>query len=416
VRDARDFLLGLFAAGLAAVNGRERMRTALAGRDDLDDVWLLAVGKAASAMTLGAFDALGARVTRALVVSRAGYFDDELARRPQVFCMTGGHPVPDEGSLAAGTAALEMARQAGGRQRVLLLVSGGASSLMEVLPASVSLSDLQRVSTWALASGLPIDRVNAVRRRLSRIKDGRLMAAFGHCDAEGFFISDVPGDAAALVGSGLLAAATGIASEAGLPAWVCELMAGSANSRPTPPRAAPACVGCLEDALAAIRQAALAAGLRCQVSPDRLEGDAMAAAGRLGGEIGKDPPELVIYGGETTVQLPPSPGRGGRNQHLALAAARLIAGRDDLTLLAAGTDGSDGNSDDAGAIVDGGTIERGRDAGLDPDVCLASADSGRFLEASGDLVHTGVTGTNVGDLLLTLCCDPGRGLLSVPSM
>ena len=187
-------------------------------------------------------------------------------------------------------------------------------------------------------------------------------------------------------------------------------MAGSGAVPPARTGAPVTCVGCLDDALAAIRQAALAAGIACHVRSERLEGDAIAAAGLLCGESSAAASGLIAWGGETTVRLPPSPGRGGRNQHLALAAARLIDGRDDLTLLAAGTDGSDGNSADAGAIVDGGTIDRGRDAGLDPDTCLRQADSGRFLEASGDLVHTGATGTNVGDLLLALRRDPGHSL------
>jgi glycerate 2-kinase len=416
MREDRDFLLELFAVGLAAVDGRRRMRSALAGRELADDVWLLAVGKAAAAMTLGALDALGPRVTRALVVSRTGYFDDELKQYPQVTFMTGGHPLPDEGSLAAGAAALEMAQQARREQPVLLLVSGGASSLMEVPPASISLADLRKVSAWALASGLPIERVNAVRRRLSTIKDGRLTAAFAHCNVEGFFISDVPGDAAALVGSGLLAAGAGQGSEAGLPAWVRELMARSPPSRPVPSAATVRCVGRLQDALVAIEQAALRAGVRCQLQAERLEGDAVTLAERICGEAMRAPPQLLVGGGETTVRLPSSTGRGGRNQHLALAAARIIAGRDDLTLLAAGTDGSDGNSEDAGAIVDGGTLQRGRDAGLDPDACLVRADSGRFLEASGDLVHTGATSTNVGDLLMVLRRDLGHSPPSGPSM
>ena len=100
--------------------------------------------------------------------------------------------------------------------------------------------------------------------------------------------------------------------------------------------------------------------------------------------------------------LPRDPGYGGRNQHLALAAATVLAGAADSALLAAGTDGIDGVTRDAGALVDGGTLERGTDAGLDASQCLARADSGRFLEASGDLLHTGPTYTNVGDLVLGL--------------
>ena len=111
---------------------------------------------------------------------------------------------------------------------------------------------------------------------------------------------------------------------------------------------------------------------------------------------------MCVWGGESTVQLPAKPGRGGRNQHLALAAARLIAGHADLLLLAAGTDGTDGVTEDAGALVDAETCARLTLAELDADACLRRADSGTALAASGDLVHTGPTGTNVGDLVIGL--------------
>ena len=112
--------------------------------------------------------------------------------------------------------------------------------------------------------------------------------------------------------------------------------------------------------------------------------------------------KMAVWGGEPTVKLPQQPGRGGRAQQLALAAACWLAGHDDLLLLAAGTDGSDGNSEDAGALVDGGTVDRGAADGLDPDDCLRRADAGTFLEDSGDLLYTGPTGTNVGDVVLAL--------------
>ena len=112
------------------------------------------------------------------------------------------------------------------------------------------------------------------------------------------------------------------------------------------------------------------------------------------------PPACLVWGGETTVKLPDAPGRGGRNQHLALAAATLLTGRDDVGLLAIGTDGSDGPTEDAGALVDGGTLARGELNGLDAAEHLLRADSGTFLEASGDLISTGPTGTNVRDLVI----------------
>lgn len=404
----RRFLLELFARGLAAVDGRARMRAALAastaGRED----WILAVGKAAPAMTLGALDALPGWRGRALVVSRSGHFGPGLEGRPGVTCLSAGHPLPDERSLAAGAASLEFAAAVPQGTRVLLLVSGGASSLLEVPAAGVALDDLRRFNAWALASGLPIGEVNALRRRLSAVKGGRLLEHLAQAVVEGYAISDVPGDDPAVIGSGLLAAAPEEAPPGGLPAWLRDLL-GRARG---PAAASAGCrvtlVGRLEDALDAVAQAADAAGIRVLRARQRLAGDAAAAAAlavetlRQGGDL------LYLAGGETTVRLPADPGRGGRNQHLALEAARRMAGDDELLLLAAGTDGNDGNTDDAGALVDGDTVARAAALGFDVADCIARADSGSLLDAAGDLVHTGPTGTNVGDLLLALRCAPGH--------
>ncbi len=413
----RRFLIELLRAGLAAVDGRARVRAALGGRDDLRDVWVVAAGKAAGTMALGALDAFGARLARALVVARDGDFGTALQQDPRVRCIAGGHPVPDAGSLEAGTAALAMADAAPAGQPVILLVSGGASSLIESPADGVTLEDLQRVGHWALASGLPIEAVNALRRRLSRVKDGRLAAAFGHCRVEGYFVSDVPGDDPALVGSGLLAASAP-ASPSGdpLPAWLVSLLERGTAPPAAGPRIPIRCVGRIEEAMDAIERQARASGWRVTRPADRLDGDAVAAAEEAGAWLAAGPPGLLLQGGETTVRLPPSPGRGGRNQHLALAAAVRIRELDGCLLLAAGTDGIDGDTPDAGALVDGRSVERGEDAGLDAADCLARADSGRFLEASGDLVHTGPTGTNVGDLLLGLRCDVGHSQSDGPSM
>jgi glycerate 2-kinase len=140
----------------------------------------------------------------------------------------------------------------------------------------------------------------------------------------------------------------------------------------------------------------------------RLAGNAEAAARRICHELAVGDADLHVHGGETVLRLPAQPGRGGRCQHLAVAAARAIAGHADLLVLAAGTDGRDGASEDAGAIVDGGTVERAADAGLDAAAALASADTGRLLEATGDLLYTGPTGTNVGDIVLALRRRPAQ--------
>jgi hydroxypyruvate reductase len=143
-------------------------------------------------------------------------------------------------------------------------------------------------------------------------------------------------------------------------------------------------------------------GLTVHAPAGRFAGSATRLAARFAHELQLSPAQLCVWGGESTVQLPPHPGHGGRNQHLALAVARLIAGHPDLVLLAAGTDGSDGITADAGALVDADTCARLALAELDVDRCLQQADAGRALAASGDLVHTGPTGTNVGDLVIGL--------------
>jgi hydroxypyruvate reductase len=165
-------------------------------------------------------------------------------------------------------------------------------------------------------------------------------------------------------------------------------------------------VASLDLALDAAEAAGRRQGFAVYRAAGHLADDAALTAARLVGEVVAGPPGVYLWGGETTVTLPPTPGRGGRNQHLALAAAMALAGRDDICLLSVGTDGSDGPTEDAGALVDGGTVARGALHGFDAADCLARADAGSLLEASDDLVNTGPTGTNVTDLVIALKTGP----------
>ncbi len=324
-------------------------------------------------MAMGALDALGARVVRGLVVAPEDGIDHELLAVAQVRCIAGDHPVPGERSLAAGREAMDFAAATAAGSRVLLLVSGGASSLLEVLAPGVTLETLQRLNEWAHAEAVDILTLNERRGSLSLVKAGRMPGLFRHCAVEGLMISDVPGDDPAVVGSGLLAGVDKVAL-----------------------------VGCLDDALEAALRAARARGIDAERAAKRLAGEAAAAARDVCHEFAVGTRRLELWGGETVVRLPARPGRGGRCQHFALSAAQQIAGHPELVILAAGTDGRDGASEDAGAIVDGGTLARAREAGFDAARCLEAADSGSLLEASGDLVYTGPTGTNVGDLVMAL--------------
>jgi glycerate 2-kinase len=397
----RRLLLELYAAACHAVDGRRRVRAAL--QAETDGPWrVLAIGKAASRMTLGAYDALGSRIERALVVSRPDHYDDDLRALRGVACVPGDHPVPGASSLAAGEAVLQFVADVPAGARVLALVSGGASSLVEAPVPGLTLDDLRALNAWALASGVDIATTNALRRRVSRLKGGGLAQALAHARARAMVISDVPGDDPAVIGSGLVqASATAAALPDGLPAPLRARL----DALPSPPPGASlptTLVGTLDDALIAAERMAIAQGCTVRRLPGRATGDVIACAHRFAHEFAVAAEDVVIWGGETTVHLPPNPGRGGRNQQLALAAARLLAGHRSLVMLAAGTDGTDGNTDDAGAIVDGGTVARGRDEGRTAEDCLTRADAGAFLESSGDLLYTGPTGTNVGDVLIAL--------------
>jgi glycerate 2-kinase len=374
----RQLLLELFQAGLARVNGRQCVRTALADGAS-GPVWLAAVGKAATAMALGAHDALTGAIQRTLIITRDREDLSGFPARAAPEVWLGAHPVPDERSLAAGARLLAWVDELPAHVLPLFLVSGGSSSLVEVLEPGKTLRDLEEFTRAALASGIAIGELNRRRAALSRIKGGRLAARLGERAARALFVSDVPEDDPRVIGSGLMGPAPG-----------------------SDDRVERQIVASVDHAVAAIARRAAELGLTVQTPAPRFEGSAARLAARFAHELLLSPAQLCVWGGESTVQLPPHPGHGGRNQHLALAAARLIAGHPDLMLLAAGTDGSDGITTDAGALVDADTCARLAIAELDVDRCLEQADSGRALAASGDLVHTGPTGTNVGDLVIGL--------------
>jgi hydroxypyruvate reductase len=391
---------------------REQLR-----REALAGEWhVVAVGKAAGAMSLGALDVLGPRLVDACIVAPRDHVPPELrSAGGRMAILRGTHPIPDAASLAAGEALVRFMQDRPATARLLFLVSGGASSLVEYPVDGITLADLQAVGEWALASGRPIGEVNAVRRQLSRIKGGGLAAMAGTRRALALMISDVPGDDPATIGSGMLhavpAAGAAVAVRASaLPRSIGAILRRARAARPRTSvnrRAAiPArIVASQRTARVAAARAARQRGVRATASREGYSGDA-AQLGVVFATAAAHLPErtLRVWSGESTVRLPAAPGRGGRNQHLALSAACTLAGigRDGVWLLAAGTDGIDGVTDDAGALVDAGTCRRGQDAGYDCHVSLDGADSGSFLEASGDLLHTGATLTNVGDLVVGL--------------
>jgi hydroxypyruvate reductase len=397
----RKNLLLVFDAALQAVHGTRVVRTFLQARPLPDrPIRLLAMGKAAVAMAAGAVEVLGERITDGLVVTKDGYVDRRLPERLAI--REAAHPVPDARSLAAGAEVREAVAGLPADHQLLGLTSGGASALVEALPEGIELADLIRLNQWLLGSGLPIDQVNRVRQGVSLVKGGRLAALLQGQPACNLLISDVPGDDPAFIGSGPFRPPPDASLPEELPDWVQAMLAQAARTVGAVriPEVPHHIVASNHHAREAAAVTAESLGLEVHGDPDLLEGEVESVVADWFAGIEALAPGLHIRGGETTVRLPSNPGRGGRNQHLALAAAIRMAGRADLWLLAAGTDGSDGPTDDAGALVDGGTVARGEAEGLDARDCLARADAGTFLEASGDLIETGPTGTNVMDLVL----------------
>jgi glycerate 2-kinase len=404
-RYRRD-LLTVYQAAITRVRGVEAVKTYLERHPLRGRHYLVAIGKAASSMTRGALAALGKDIAAGLVITKHGHADDSLCLHSPVQCLEADHPVPGHDSLRAGGAMLDFIQRTPSDSRLLFLLSGGTSSLVEVLPPGLNLEGLSKLNRTLLASGLEIDQMNTVRKAVSMIKGGRLRRYLGTRFVTTLLISDVPGDDPTVIGSGLLYPNRETEPLANLPAPV-ERVLEQIKHPPrieTPPLASitTAIVATLEDAKRAAEKKAQALDYETYLHPQFLRGEVVARANEIANYLREAPAGIHIWGGETTVVLPANPGRGGRNQHLALAAALALRESSRIYLLAAGTDGTDGPTDDAGGMIDGQSIARGNRLGMEATHYLANADAGEFLAATGDLITTGPTGTNVMDLVIAL--------------
>lgn len=370
--DRRRALTDIWKAAVGAVGGRVAVHHAVDADDAFAPDLIVAVGKAASGMCLGALDRFPG--TEALVVTKYEHAEAELEEHAGVEIIEAGHPIPDLNSLHAGARLRERVAALGEASRLLLLVSGGASALAEALPEGMALTDLQAETDAMIAGGKTIAQINARRKQISRIKDGKLIEVFQGAEARVYAISDVEGDSIETIGSGL---GDCCCAEAKCRA---RIIASNGIAR------------------ARAAQRALELGYEMRANEESLYGDVFELAPRIGALLEDAAPGIYIWGGEPTVVLPPNPGRGGRNQSLALALAEGLAGRDDISLLVAGTDGTDGPTEAAGGIVDGDTWG---DADLARSA-LERADAGPYLEARDSLFVTGPTHTNVMDLAIAI--------------
>jgi len=323
------------------------------------------------------------------------------------------HPIPDERSVAAAEAALELASGLSPDDLLLVLLSGGGSSLMSLPAAGLSLQEKQRLTQQLLSCGATIEEINCVRKQLSRIKGGRLGLA---CRAPliTLAISDVPGDDPGLIASGptvgddsRAAEARAILARHGIPLTpaVERKLTGSEGACPTPVRpAARRVYEVVASGMTALRAAAdwcRSQGIEPVLLGDELQGEARELAREHAtaalGLAGPGRAACLLSGGETTVTLKDIPGRGGRNTEYALALAIALNQHPGIWALAADTDGIDGSGGHSGALVDPDTLTRARQAGLDADDFLARHDSATFFEQAGGLQVEGPTGTNVND-------------------
>jgi hydroxypyruvate reductase len=329
---------------------------------------------------------------------------------PGVRTLVAGHPVPDAAGLAAGQAVLAQLRAVKPGEAVVALISGGGSALLPAPVEGVSLDDKAEVNRLMLATELDITEMNLVRQSLSLLKGGGMLRAAPEARFVSYVLSDVIGDDLRVVASGPTVAPIGTRAEAAallreaglwdaLPGPVqAHLDAPEPEASPLPPAEA-WLIGSNRMSLDAM----LAAAPGARIVSDRLTGAVTRAADKIIAAARRAKPGAVLlFGGETTVRVTGG-GLGGRNQELALRVA--LQGRDQpfpWTFLSGGTDGRDGPTDAAGGLVDHSSARRMRALGLDAFQALSRSDSYHALQASGDLLVTGATGTNVADLQIFL--------------
>lgn len=377
-------------------------------------IFLLGLGKASHAMALPLVDLLADHSPRGLLIPKytptqpLSGFDIQL----------GGHPVPDENSLRAGEKAMQMISGLTEKDLLICLISGGGSSLMSAPHVGISLSDLRELTSSLLACGARIDEINALRRHLDQVKGGGLAKLAFPAHVVSLILSDVVNSPLEAIASGPTAPDPSTRANAlavlekyrlleKTPAAILKALE-TAPETPKPAnglfeRVQNVIVGSnLLAAQSALEQAKVE-GFNPQLLGNDWQGEAC--------EVGKDlsnilksttipRPFCLVAGGETTVTLR-GHGRGGRNQELALAAVRQLAGLDNALFVTLATDGEDGPTDAAGAVVTGDTLQRGLDIGLSPESFLDNNDAYSYFATLNDLLKPGPTGTNVNDL--TLC-------------
>lgn len=403
---------------------KDSLAVPLPGRSSPGRVLIVGAGKAAAALARGMQSVLGERISDGVVVVKYGH--RESLQRVRI--LEAAHPVPDASGVAATREVLRLLDDSTAADTVFCLLSGGASSLLVAPAPGLSFEDKVVAGRMLVNSGASIHEVNVVRKHLSAVKGGRLRDR-ARCRAFcTLAISDVLGDDPSVIGSGptvpdesTFADALQIVDRYALrsllpPAIVAHLQRGAEREHVATTVQSGAAGDTSFRIVASIRlsidacvREAARLGLRVQIVTQEMSGHthdaarSFAAALRAAAESrrAEDPPTLLLAGGETTLAVQGT-GRGGRNQEFALVAAQALHDFRHVAVLAAGTDGTDGPTDAAGAFVDESLVFRARALGLDPADHLRRNDAYPLLDALGALHGTGPTGTNVMDLVIGL--------------
>ena len=400
---------------------KSRLRFPLSGK-----VYLLGVGKGADQAAPVWKKLLGDRLERGMFIVR-----DRLTRAPigRISIVTAGHPLPDNDGLSATRKALRVLSEATADDCVIVFLMGGASSLLVQPAPGLTLADKRAATETLLKSGLGISEINCVRKHLSGVKAGGLLRAAYPARTLTLAISDVVGAGPSVIGSAPSFHDPTTFKQAGkilmrrhllskIPARVkSHLLQGVRGEIPETlkpgnflsRRSAFVTLGSNRVSLNAAKKMAESLGFGATVLTSTLSGDARSRAREICRKLkaARDAqrpggrPRCLLLGGETTVRVR-GKGLGGRNQEFALASAVELRGRPGIHLLSAGSDGSDGPTDAAGAFADGDTCLRARTLGLDPYAALRNNDSYRFFRDLGDLFRPGPTGTNVSDFIIAL--------------
>lgn len=399
---ARELLVMLYQVALDAVDGRYLVNQWCRQHNAINRkpfTHCVAIGKAAAAMLQGALDCVPT-LKKSLLISPPSKITRQLKNNKNISCHASSHPVPDETSIEAGKALLSFLSAMETTDEVLFLISGGTSSLVEVPEDSITLEQLQEINRYLLASGKDIYQVNAWRQQFSKIKAGGLLNWIKAGSVTQLLLSDVKQDKTEFIGSGLLVESS---ITPGDDDYLSALLpsghsAKSRNEKHIQPDTF--VIGNNHLAMQAVDAAVKAEGLGSVIHEEFLEGDACSVADKLYTILKTAQPGIHIWGGETTVNLPEKPGVGGRNQTLALAFAQHIEEHSGLHLLAAGTDGVDGNSQCAGAVVSAYTAKKARAMGFDIKTEIDKANAGMVLMATDDLLRANHSNTNVMDIVI----------------